>query len=270
MVQNLHTHTALCDGKNTPAELAEAALALGMDALGFSAHSPLPFDTSWTLTPEAVPAYRREILALKARYAGRLRIFLGLEQDMDSPPPADPYDYIIGSVHCLTRAGQRFYVDESEAALTAAAGRLYGGDFLAMAEDYYARVCQLEGCQIVGHLDLITKFNEGDRLFPAQSPRYRLAAGEAIRQLAGRGLLFEVNTGAMARGYRTVPYPSPALLREIRAAGGRILITSDCHSADALLYAFDQAAQLAARCGFREAMVLTDSGFIPQKLDSLL
>ena len=270
MVQNLHTHTTFCDGKNTPAELAEAALALGMDALGFSGHSPLPFDTSWTMTPEAVPVYRREILALRARYAGRLQIFLGLEQDMDSPPPADPYEYIIGSVHCLTRGGERFYVDESEAALTAAASRLYGGDFLTMVEDYYARVSQLTGCQIAGHLDLITKFNEGDRLFSTQSPRYRLAAGEAIRQLAGRGLLFEVNTGAMARGYRTAPYPAADLLREIRAAGGRILITSDCHSADGLLYAFADAAQLALRCGFREAMVLTEDGFVPQKLDSPL
>ena len=60
------------------------------------------------------------------------------------------------------------------------------------------------------------------------------------------------------------------VLREIRAAGGRILITSDCHSADGLLYAFADAAQLALRCGFREAMVLTEDGFVPQKLDSPL
>lgn len=34
------------------------------------------------------------------------------------------------------------------------------------------------GCQIVGHMDLITKFNKGDRLFDTEHPRYRNAARE--------------------------------------------------------------------------------------------
>ena len=32
MIQNLHTHTTFCDGKNTPEEMVQAAISLGMEA----------------------------------------------------------------------------------------------------------------------------------------------------------------------------------------------------------------------------------------------
>lgn len=43
----------------------------------------------------------------------------------------------------------------------------YGGDYYAFAEDYYTLerdVVDRTGADIIGHFDLITKFNEGDAL----------------------------------------------------------------------------------------------------------
>ena len=40
----------------------------------------------------------------------------------------------------------------------------------------------------------------------------------ALTALAGRIPLFEVNTGAIARGYRTTPYPDPFLLGQLSPA----------------------------------------------------
>ena len=51
----------------------------------------------------------------------------------------------------------------------------------------------------------------------------------------------EVNTGAMARGYRPIPYPAPALLRTLRELGGRVILTSDCHDAARLIYGYAEA-----------------------------
>ena len=144
--------------------------------------------------------------------------------------------------------------------------RHYAGDPYAFAEDYYrlvGGVAERTGCQIVGHFDLVTKFNEGDRLFDTGHPRYIGAALEALDRLAERDVVFEINTGAMSRGYRTAPYPAPALLRAMRERGLPICITSDAHSASALLYAFPQAEELARSCGYRERMVLTPRGFEP-------
>lgn len=88
----------------------------------------------------------------------------------------------------------------------------------------------------------------------------------ALEKLLKRDVIFEINTGAISRGYRTSPYPAPFLLRAIREKGGRVCITSDSHSARTVLFAFDAAEALARACGFRETWVLTEQGFAPQKL----
>ena len=118
----------------------------------------------------------------------------------------------------------------------------------------------------MGHFDLVTKFNEGGRLFDEADPRYLSAAREALDALTGRDVIFEINTGAMSRGYRSAPYPSPALLDFLRDRGGRICVTSDSHSASTILHAFPQARELAKSRGFREVWVLTKSGFCPEAL----
>lgn len=270
MIQNLHTHTTFCDGKNTPEEMARAAAALKMDSLGFSGHAPMDGPTDWTMTAQTVPRYRAEVKRLRRVYAGRLEIFLGLEQDYFSPPPAGEWDYLIGSVHQVRKDGAALWADESEAVLRRNVEQYYGGDWYSFAEDYFrlvGGVAEKTGCQIVGHFDLITKFNEGDRLFDTGHPRYSSAALEALDRLAGRNVIFEINTGAISRGYRTAPYPAPALLRAMRERNLPICITSDCHSSDTLLCAFSQAEQAARDCGYRERMVLTKAGFAPVPLN---
>ena len=265
MIQNLHTHATFCDGKNTPEEMVRAALSLGMDALGFSSHAPCPVPGDDAgMRPEQVSAYRAEVLRLREQYAGRLEIFLGLEQDYFFFPNQESWDYVIGSVHYVEKDGTYLGVDYSEAVFLQNVEQHYGGDFYAFAEDYYRLVGEIPertGCQIVGHFDLITKFNEGDKLFDTGHPRYVDAAMAALDRLAERDVICEINTGAMSRGYRTAPYPAPALLRAMRERHVPICITSDCHSRANLLCAFVQAAELARSCGYREQMVLTRRGF---------
>ena len=270
MIQSLHTHATFCDGKNTPEELVHEAIRMDMDALGFSSHAPLAGQSDWTMAPEDVPRYRAEILRLRERYAGRLEIFLGLEQDYYSPPPGDGWDYLIGSVHCVERDGRLLPVDSLPEDFVRSARQYYGGDYCAFAEDYYrlvGHVAEQTGCQIVGHFDLITKFNEGDCLFDTTDARYVNAALAALDRLAERDVILEINTGAMSRGYRTAPYPAPGLLRAMRERHLPICITSDCHDRSNLLYAFVQAAELARACGYRERMVLTRQGFVPVPLE---
>lgn len=269
MIQNLHTHTTFCDGKNTPEEMVKAAIALGVDSLGFSGHGPSRAPDEAAMDRSTVPAYRAEVLRLKEEYAGRLEIFLGIERDYFWAPDGGDWDYVIGSVHFVEKGGTWLGVDHSEAVFLQNVEQHYGGNFYAFAEDYYRLVGEVPektGCQIVGHFDLITKFNEGDSLFDTNHPRYISAALEALDRLAEKDVICEINTGAMSRGYRSTPYPAPALLRAMRERGIPICITSDCHERSNLLYAFPQAAELARSCGYREQMVLTSRGFEPTAL----
>ena len=123
--QNLHTHTTFCDGKNTPAEMAAAAFAAGLGAIGFSGHSPLEGE-EWCMAPADLPACRAAVEAEREKYAGRMQVFLGLEQVFFSPPPEGAFDYLIGSVHGLRLDGCLFSVDESPEAFARLADRCGG------------------------------------------------------------------------------------------------------------------------------------------------
>ena len=236
---NYHTHTRFCDGKDSPEEMVLRAIELGMEELGFSGHSYVPFDDC-CMTPDGTLAYRREILRLRERYADRIRIFLGVEQDYYSPAPTGGYDYVIGSVHYVYKDGAYLPVDLSREAQVRAVNEHYDGDYYAWIEDYYALVGDVyekTRCRIVGHLDLITKFNEDGSLFDTAHPRYRAAALGAIERLAAAPVLFEINTGAIARGYRRTPYPEPFLLEELRRRKLPLILSSDCHDKKDLLCA---------------------------------
>ena len=134
MKADWHLHTRYCDGEASPAEMAEAALAAGLDKLGFSGHSYTFFDESWCMSPAGTEAYRREAAALREEYAGRLDIRCGVEQDYYSLENTAGYDYVIGSVHYILAGGEFLPVDESPEHLRAGADKHFGGDIYAFAE----------------------------------------------------------------------------------------------------------------------------------------
>lgn len=73
-----------------------------------------------------------------------------------------------------------------------------------------------------------------------------------MEKLNDAGKIFEINTGAMFRVGRSVPYPSEYLLRALSEMHGRIVFSSDAHSTDAIAFAFDRASALAEKCGFSD------------------
>ena len=240
---NFHTHTILCDGKDRPEELVLEALRLGCPAIGFSGHSYAPYDEAYCMSPAQTETYKAEISRLREKYAGRIRIYMGIEQDFYSPSPTVGYDYVIGSVHYLYRDGTYLPVDTSQSAQEQAVQAHYGGDWYAFAEDYFAAVAQVyerTRCQVVGHFDLVTKFNEGDVLFSTDHPRYRRVALRALDALAAAPVAFEINTGAISRGYRTEPYPAGWIVEELRRRGVKRILSSDCHAKENLLFGFSQ------------------------------
>lgn len=266
MKQNLHTHTVYCDGSNTPEEILEAAIAKGFDSIGFSGHSYMYFsDCIANRTQE----YIAHINRLKKEYEGRIKVFLGLEVDMYSIVDAAPFDYLIGSVH-FPKVGEEFLdMDRDAHTVRGLIDQYFGGDGLAYAKAYYDTLAQLPDhgkFDIVGHFDLLAKHRETVQFFDEDSRQYRNYAVGAAEALAGKVPFFEVNSGAIARGYRTTPYPNPFIIKELKRLGFGAVITSDCHDCTKLDLYFDEAAQLLRECGYKERFVLTDHGFIPVPL----
>ena len=239
---DFHVHTTFCDGGAGAEEMLRAALDKGLGAIGFSGHSHTAFDESWCMSPDGTAAYRREIARLKKEYAGRIAVYCGVEQDLLSDAPVAGYDYVIGSVHWLCADGAYLPVDESAEDLKRAADRHFGGDLYALIEAYYASVARVHavtGCGVVGHFALLTKFNEGMALFDAAHPRYTAAWHDAADALLETGAIFEINTGAIARGRRTVPYPAEPILDHLVSRGARFLLSGDAHAPAGLGFGFD-------------------------------
>ena len=106
---NLHTHSVYSDGKSQPREIVEEAVRQGFTTIGFSEHSPLPFDNNFSVKSADMPRYVSEIAQLKEEFKDKIDIYCALEADYltgVSEPFAvtqEKYhlDYLIGGVHLV-------------------------------------------------------------------------------------------------------------------------------------------------------------------------
>ena len=259
--QNLHCHTNFDDGAESPEMMVRAAEKVGLAAIGISLHCPIPGEDAWCCSDSDEEIFIAEMRRLRELYQGRIEVWCGLEYDVDAARRSvPPYDYIIGSCHMLS--GIPFDYEPDTAAHLIA----YHGGAESAAKGYYEKMCALADypeVSIVGHFDLPTKYNERVPLYDTASKAYRDAAFAAMDKLNAAGKIFEINAGAMSRGWRTSPYPSEELLRHLRSIGGRICISSDAHRAEDIVFAFDQCEALALACGFQEIWQFDGRDFFP-------
>jgi len=264
-LQNLHTHTHFCDGKDSPEEIIEAARRKGFTSVGFSGHSYMWASKLLAPLGDRTQAYKEDIARLKKKYEGIMDVFCGLEFELYSKVDLTGFDYLIGSVHYLMCEGECLTFDAGLGAVKQMIDSYFAGDGLRFAKTYYetlAKLPQYGHFDIIGHFDLITKHIEKESLFDTVSKPYLHAAIEAAEALAGKIPYFEVNTGAIARGYRTMPYPSVPIIKELKRLGFGAVITSDCHDKEALDSGFLLATNILKECGFESKHVLTKQGFI--------
>ena len=265
-IQNLHVHTRFCDGQDTPEELVRHALALGMDGIGFSAHSSTePFSPEGCLSLQREPAYKAEINRLKDIYGDRLRIFLGLEYEMYSSCDPTGYDYMIGACHFL-RIGDAIvsYDEGSPESMRRVIDTYYGGDGVKMAEQYYedfTKITDYQKIDIIGHFDAIRLYCDRYHVFDDTCSRYKTAAIESLRTLVKKVPVFELNTSILASHPAGMPFPAPFLLKELKSQGGHVVITTDCHTKKYMLLEYERAVGILRSCGFNEFHIKTDKGF---------
>ena len=262
---NYHTHTYYCDGKDAPEDLVARAIELGFTSLGFSGHQYSVPDEDYAMTPEAEKNYRKDILELKDKYKDDIKIYLGIERDYycETTPG---FDYVIGSIHHVDTGDGWVNVDESPEVLEEGVRKYFDGDYMAYVEAYFAqetKVLEKTKGQIVGHFDLVTKFNRGNRYFDEKDPAYKRIALNSCEELAQsfysskaannvpNGFpeelavlletgfpIFEINTGATIKGLRELPYPATFIVEHLMEMGVPLIFSSDCHDRRYLDFGF--------------------------------
>lgn len=263
--QNLHTHSTFCDGINDCEATVNKAIEIGFTSLGFSGHSYMSYGKKGiSMTQEGTPLYKAEIARLKEKYKDKIDIFCGLEFDQYSEDDRKGYDYIIGTNHYLKLGEEYIGFDRDSKTVKGIIDNYFNGDGVLFAKEYYTQLASLPqygDFDIVGHFDILTKNCEMEPLIDETDARYRKYALDCFYALKDKISVFEVNTGAMARGYRKTPYPNPFLLKEMAKAGVGIVLGSDCHNKEFLSYGFAEAIELCKSCGIKELQIFTKGGF---------
>lgn len=271
--QNLHTHSIYCDGKDTIEVMALEAINKGFNVLGFSGHGNCRNVDDYSMDENNTKKYIEDVLAVKEKYQDQINIFLGVEQDVLGQrfKKHDPYDYIIGSVH-FVKARDKYLAVDFSSDVTKEIVEYYGS-FLNYAKSYFEevkKIANMDEVDIVGHVDLLTKFNENEEFIKFDDPDYLKLAYNCIDQLLAKNKIFEVNTGAIARGQRKTPYPHKTLLKYIYDHGGKICLNSDCHNKEMLDCYYQESLELIQSCGFTTMMELTKDGFVERSVSDFL
>lgn len=257
---NLHNHSTFSDGKHTLEENVLSALEKNMLSLGFSDHSFTACDTSYCMKQEQYGAYLQAIAELKARYADRIPLYAGMELDYYSDFAPEQYDYFLCSVHYIIKNGVTYPIDHTPQQQLECIRDAFGGSVLDMAKCYYDMLTEHVARwkpTFVGHFDVITKFS----LMPEADEAYRAIAAEALKEILKHCSYVEMNTGAISRGWRKVPYLNPELLAVLKENGGKVLLGADSHDKNNLTFFFDECVQILKQNNIRTLSVFNGTGF---------
>ena len=290
---NLHTHSIYSDGKYTLEENIQAAIEKHMVSIGFSDHSFTGCDTSYCMRQKHYSDYFNELARLKEKYSGTISIYSGLELDYYSVMPANaismscpelspstrscpqiitddaaltnlhqtfPYDYLLAAIHYIVKNGVCYPIDHSAEQQRDCIQNAFGGDIFAMVQCYFDMFCEhvkRVKPTVVGHFDVLTKFH----VMPEDDERYLDIARSALKRIIRTCPYIEVNTGAIARGWRTTPYPAQNLWHVILEEGGEVVLGSDSHHKDNLTFYFDETVKLLKQAGFDHICMFNGSGF---------
>ena len=259
ILSNPHTHTDYVDGKSPARAQIEQALSLGFVSLGFSEHAHEGDDPVMCgLKSEDREKYIREIRALQSEYAGRLRVFLGMEIDRISDETGEGLHYFIGASHYFrAEDGTLAAIDGDADALESFVRDYFHGSWTRAIETYfeeYAAYIERRPPSIIAHFDLIRKNNTKRHWFEEEM---LLEPGKAaLRRMVKACDLMEINLGGMLRSNQPTPYPMPALLRYWRALGGRVIPSTDCHNSALLGGNLDYCEDYMRAASYTEYTIL--------------
>jgi len=269
---NFHQHTHFSDGKETPEKFAEQALELGFSAIGFSEHSPLPFDNPFSLKKENIDEYIRQTEELKLKYKDKLKIYRALEMDFVPGMSEDfdywrnrcKVDYLIGSIHLVKADGfKKLWFTDGPDYKTYDKGieDFFDGDVKKAVKQFYHQtnvLIETQKFEILGHFDKIKMHNQG-RFFTDDEKWYRDLVNETLDLVKQKELIVEVNTRGLYKKRSDEFFPDGYALKRVQELNIPVLISSDAHHPAELNLLFNAAVSHLKKFGFKELMFF-DSG----------
>ena len=199
-----HTHTFFSHGTGTPEENVKAAIERGLDAVAISEHGP--GHLFYGVRGQRLLALRREVDRLAEKYAGQIRVLMGMECNLtgfgacDLPQGKDipPFDVTLLAYHkgvfprdgfCFSRTLEALRLGKSAPVPTAEA-------LLAAAERYHITMFSHPGLYVAADIPTLARgARELGVLLELNAARVTLSQ-EEIQQAAALGASFVIGSDA--------------------------------------------------------------------------
>lgn len=248
-----HTHSSFSpDGKYTIEELAERAVAVGLQEMCITDHidtyywrSFTPRDEHpWSEMYEAFERARQRFASqLQLRFGAELgEAYWSYERAEKILSTAPELDFIIGSVHMAARRHDSFdlyFIKEGSDA--------FYHDVIDGYMEEMAGLVQWGKFNVLGHLTLPLRYINEHHHRDITFSRHMHQAEDIFRAIIPKGIGIECNTN---RG--NAPLPDAEVLKCYRQLGGEIItIGSDAHAPGHIGCAVAQTQELLRACGFR-------------------
>lgn len=271
---NYHTHSNLCDGSASLEEYIEQAIKKNIPSLGFSGHAPIPYKNEWTMTLEKLEEYFRSLKKLKRYYDDQIEIYTGLEVDFIPDLCGPSYfnradlDFIIGSVHILGKynEAEAWEIDYSDTKFKQGLELLFNNSIKGLVTKYYEHIAKMvlnDPPEIIGHLDLIKKFNVNNRYFDETDIWYKDLIYDTLSVISKSNCIVEMNTRGMYKGITNTLYPSSWIINECCKLKIPITLNADVHEPEELSKGYELAAKTIMEAGYREVFILKSRKWIP-------
>ena len=245
-----HMHTPLCrHAVGEPTEYAARAVALGLEEIGFTDHSPMRRDDfdNWRMRADQLDEYVEKVRRAQREHPSLL-IRLGLEVDFLPGHEAwirelaarHPWDYFIGAVHYVSDSWD---VDNPEKL-----SQWKERDAFEVWSIYFERLTMAAESglfEIIAHADLPKKFG----FIPQRDctplfEKFLSAAKQA-------DVAVELNTAGLRKDCKEI-YPSPKILQLAHQLGVPITFGSDAHAPGEVGMDLAQAVELARSVGYSQ------------------
>jgi histidinol-phosphatase (PHP family) len=274
MLTTHHTHSLYSDGSSQPEEYIIEAIAKGFHILGFTEHSPLPFENPFSFRNENKAEYIELMQNLKQKYSEEITVYSGMEMDyipgisgnFSKVKAEYKLDYVIGSVHLVRPdSSDKLWFTDGPNYETYDEGlnQLFGGDIKKAVTTYYLQLNEMIESQhfdVIGHFDKI-KMHNRDRFFREDEPWYKELISETLVLIQDRDIIVEVNTRGIYKQRSETTYPGIDTLKQIREMRIPVMVNSDAHKPYEIDLALEQGFSLLKEAGINEVVFYNGNGW---------
>jgi len=274
MLTNHHTHSLYSDGSSQPEEYIIEAVSKGFHILGFTEHSPLPFENTFSFKQENKEEYVALMQNLKQKYRSQIAVYAGMEMDY-IPGMSENFskvkaeyklDYLIGSVHLVkpTDNEELWFTDGPDyRTYDKGLNELFGGDIRKAVTAYYSQLNAMIESQhfdIIGHFDKI-KMHNRDRFFREDEAWYQSLVNETLSLIQDRDIIVEVNTRGIYKQRSETTYPGLDILKQIKKLRIPVMVNSDAHKPHELDGEFGYGFSILKQAGIDEVVYFKGNGW---------